>query len=100
MAYQASDKIKAKLQIEIPQIKETFHIVELGLFGSYVRGTQKRSSDVDILVSFAHGHKDFFNYVRCKHFLENLLSAKVDLVIKDALKPRLRGKILDEVEYV
>lgn len=100
MAYRTSDEIKAKLQIGAPQLKETFHIAELGLFGSYVRGTQKRSSDVDILVSFAHGHRDFFNYVRCKSYLEELLSIKVDLVIKDALKPRLKGRILDEVEYV
>lgn len=100
MAHRTSDEIRAKLQVGAPQIKESFHISELGLFGSYVRGAQKRNSDVDILVSFLHGHKDFFNYVRCKLFLEDLLSAKVDLVIKDALKPRIRGKILDEVEYV
>lgn len=100
MAYQTSDDIRIKLQMSAPQFKETFHITELGLFGSYVRGSQKRSSDVDILVSFAYGHKDLFNYVRCKNFLENLLNTKVDLVIKDALKPRLKEKILDEVEYV
>jgi predicted nucleotidyltransferase len=73
MAHQTSDEIRAKLQVEAPLLKETYHIAELGIFGSYVRGTQKQSSDVDILVSFIHGHKDFFNYFRCKHFLEDLL---------------------------
>jgi predicted nucleotidyltransferase len=32
--------------------------------------------------------------------MEQLLGRKVDLVIKEAVKPRLREKIFNEVEYV
>jgi len=81
-------------------IKENFLVTELGIFGSFVRGDQDTRSDIDILVSFQTGHQDFFNYIRLKYFLEDLLNKEVDLVIKGAVKKRLRQKILSEVEYV
>lgn len=63
-------------------------------------GELKKSSDIDVLVSFDQGRKDLFNYMRLKMYLEELLGRKVDLVIKDAVKPRLRDRILSEVRYV
>lgn len=38
--------------------------------------------------------------MRLKNYIEDILGLNVDLVIKEALKPRLRDKILNEVEYV
>ena len=80
-------------------IKETFYVKEIGIFGSFVKGKQKAKSDIDILVTFEKGHKDFFNYMRLKYCLEDLLGRKVDLVIKEAVKPRLKQTIFNEVEY-
>jgi len=77
-------------------IKRTFHVDEMGVFGSFVRGDQKKDSDIDILVSFKKGYKDFFNYIRLKYYIEELLGRRIDLVMKDALKPRLRQKIINE----
>jgi predicted nucleotidyltransferase len=93
-------QIRQKLATNNASLKERFHVKELGVFGSLITGHQTRRSDVDILVTFDKGHKDFFNYMRLKSCLEELTGMKVDLVMKDALKPRLRGKILNEVEYV
>ena len=83
-------------------MKENFKIKEIGIFGSFVKNEADINdiSDIDILISFKKGHKDFFNYMRLKHYLEAILGRKVDLVIKDAIKPRLREKILQEVKYV
>ncbi|GAJ11061.1 unnamed protein product, partial [marine sediment metagenome] len=74
----------------------------LGIFGSFVKGQEKadNSSDIDILINFKKGHKDFFNYMRLKYYLENLLGREVDLVIKEAVRPRLKERIFSEVEYV
>ena len=80
-------------------IKETFYVKEIGIFGSFVKGKQKAKSDIDILVIFEKGHKDFFNYMRLKYCLEDLLGRRVDLVMKEAVKPRLKQKIFNEVEY-
>jgi len=77
-----------------------FHVKQIGLFGSYLRNEQHEKSDVDILVEFEKGHKDFFNYLRLKSYLEEIMNASVDLVMKESVKPRLKDAILGQVHYV
>jgi len=93
-------QIERKLEEKRAYIKERFHISEIGVFGSFIRGEQTAGSDIDILVEFEKGHKDFFNYMGLKYYLEDLLGREVDLVMKSAVKPRLRERIFSEVEYV
>ena len=93
-------EIKRTLEKNDSFIKATFYVKEIGIFDSFVKGEQKTKSDIDILVAFEQGHKNFFNYMRLKHCMEELLGRKVDLVIKEAVKPRLRERIFNEVEYV
>ena len=92
--------IKAKLEKKKDHIGKVFHVKEIGLFGSFVKGVQSRKSDIDVLVEFEKGHKDFFNYMRLKYYLEEMLGREVDLIIKGAIKPRSKEKILNEVVYV
>jgi hypothetical protein len=92
--------IKSKLEENKAYIKSTYHVEEIGIFGSFVKGDLHQNSDIDVLVEFAEGCKDFFNYMRLKQYLEDLLGRKVDLVMKKAIKPRLKDRILGEVEYV
>ncbi|MGC8972039.1 MAG: nucleotidyltransferase family protein [bacterium] len=93
-------EIRKRLEEKKDYLKKEFHVVEIGIFGSFVRSEQTSSSDVDILIVFEKGHKNFFNYMRLKYYLEDLLGLQVDLVIKEAIKLRLRENILKEVEYV
>jgi len=95
-------EIKEILEKHNNYLRQTFHVSEIGIFGSFVKGREKadNSSDVDILITFKKGYKDFFNYMRLKYYLENLLGREVDLVIKEAVKPRLKKRIFSEVEYV
>jgi predicted nucleotidyltransferase len=95
-----ANEIERKLEEKKAYMKGVFHIREIGIFGSFIRGEQNASSDIDVLVEFEKGHKDFFNYMRLKYYLEDLLERKVDLVIKNAVKLRLRERIFSEVEYV
>jgi len=74
-----------------------FGVRRLGLFGSAARGEATESSDLDFLVELEK--KTFDNYMDLKFFLEDLFRCKVDLVMKDALKPRLREPILKETIY-
>jgi len=68
----------------------------LGVFGSYVRGEQRRGSDLDILVSF-NDPPSLLGFIRLERYLSELLNVKVDLVLEDALKPRIGKRILAEV---
>ena len=95
-----TEEIKSRLAEQRTEIRKTFHVKKIGVFGSFVRGKQTRRSDVDILVEFKKGHKDFFNYMRLKYYLEASLGRRVDLVVKEAVKPRLKERIFKEVVYV
>jgi predicted nucleotidyltransferase len=80
-------------------LKEKFNVKELGIFGSYVRREQKNKSDVDILVEF-YKPPDLFTFIELEDFLTALLGIKVDLVMKSALKPRIKDRILKEAIYL
>lgn len=82
-----------------PELTTRYHVQEIGLFGSYVRGEQDRASDVDILVEFSQPI-GFFKFLELEEYLEAALAAKVDLVSKKALKPRIGHHILYEVVMV
>ncbi len=94
------EEVKNRLAEQRTEIQRLFHVKKIGIFGSFVQDRQTRRSDVDILVEFEKGHKDFFNYMRLKDYLESSLARKVDLVIKEAVKPRLQERIFNEVLYV
>ena len=93
-------EIEKRLKISLPELKSDFKVKSIGLFGSAARNSNTKRSDIDILVEFSKGHKDFFNYFNLKEYLENILDSKVDLVIKEAVKPGLREIIFREVRYV
>ncbi len=76
-----------------------YGVKKIGIFGSYVRNEQTSISDIDIIVEFSKGEKTFDNYMNLKFFLEELLNVKVDLVIKESIKPDLRKYILRDVIY-
>ena len=90
--------IMKSIQDNLGEIK-SYGIRRIGVFGSFIRSTQNKKSDIDVLVEFYPDKKSFDNYMELKFFLEKLFSRKVDLVIKDAVKPRIKPYILDEVLY-
>ena len=95
-------KIEAlKRQIESlkPALRKRFKVETIGIFGSYVRGDQKGKSDLDVLVEFSEA-PSLFEFVELEEFLSKNLGLKVDLVMKDALKPRIKDNILKEAVYV
>ncbi len=74
-------------------------VQRIGLFGSYVRGSQRPDSDIDLLVEFARGHKSFDRFMALSLFLEDLLQHRVELVTTESLSPYIGPHILNEVEY-
>jgi predicted nucleotidyltransferase len=93
------EQIKNTLANHKKELEERFKVAEIGIFGSYVREQQKRKSDVDVLVTFSETI-DLFTFVEVENYLSEILGVKVDLVMKDALKPRLKERILNEAVYL
>ncbi|MGB7087975.1 MAG: nucleotidyltransferase family protein [Phormidesmis sp.] len=95
------ESIKARLAEIQPFLQNDYHIVELGIFGSYVRGEQTENSDIDILVEFDPSFRfGLFTYCRIENYISEALGQKVDLVMKKALKPYIGKKVLQEVIYL
>lgn len=90
------EQVLAKLTQERDNIRR-FGVRSLGLFGSVARAENTSASDLDMLVEF--DHKSFDAYMDLKEYLENLFDCPVDLVLADALKPRLREPILNETVH-
>jgi len=92
-------EIKTKLEELKPALKEKFKVENIGIFGSYLKGKQKRKSDLDILVEFSE-EISLFKFIELEDFLSKELGVKVDLVMREVLKPRIKEGILRDVVYL
>ncbi len=92
-------EIERILRDQKPVLQERFNVREIGIFGSVVRGEQKETSDLDLLVEF-EGPIGLIKYMSLQNYLSDRTGSQVDLVAKSGLKPRIRGQILKEVIYV
>ncbi len=93
-------EIKRILQEHKSILAKEFHIKEINLFGSYVRGEGTPASDIDILVEFEKPIG--LRIVDLKDYLEQILGAEVDVVSKKAVlrRPRLWKYIKEELVSV
>ncbi len=85
----------------LPELTEKFGVAELGLFGSRVRGDHRDDSDLDVLVTFRPGaYVSLFTLSELQFTLEEHLEIRVDIALKDSLKPKIGKRILAEVVYL
>ncbi len=78
-----------------PELKARYHVKQIGLFGSLVRGEQKISSDIDILVEL-DSDATLFDLVRLKLRLEEEFQRPVDVIPRESLRAELRQEVLQE----
>ncbi len=89
------EEIKTTINKHKLSLKERFEVKSISIFGSCLRGEQSEKSDIDILIEF-HSAIDLFEFIKLENFLGEVLGSKVDLVMKDTLKPRIKDRILKE----
>jgi len=70
-----------------------------GIFGSYSRGEEKETSDLDILVNFKK-KATLYDLVGLSRFLEEKLKCQVDVVSKRALRDEIKPYILKDLIYL
>ena len=87
------------LRNQLPSLAEQYNVATLEVFGSYVRHEQRKGSDLDILVTFSKP-PSLFKFIRLENHLSDTLGVKVDLVMKDSLKPAIGKNILREAVSV
>jgi predicted nucleotidyltransferase len=89
------EKILEILRQQLPTLAERYSVETLDVFGSYVRAEQDKNSDLDILVTFREV-PSLLTFIAIENYLSDLLEIKVDLVMKDSLKPKIGQQILRE----
>jgi hypothetical protein len=92
-------RAKRILRAHLPALRAQYSVTSLGVFGSYVRGEQKKRSDMDVLVDFERA-PDLFKFMDLEDYLAKQLGIKVDLVPRRALKGEIGARILSEVVLV
>jgi hypothetical protein len=91
-------EIRQILQAQKPYLEEKYGVVEIGVFGSYVRNEQRPDSDIDILIELERPPRiSLIGLVELEHDLSDILGTKVDIAIKKNLRKRIGKRILNEV---
>ena len=93
------EEIKKIIRIHKSMLIKKHKIKEIGIFGSYVRGEQTDSSDIDILISFDE-FPGLIEFAGIENELSEYLETKVDLVTKSGLKPEIGRHILREAIWL
>lgn len=86
-------KILEELRLILPALKQEYNVSGLELFGSYVSNNHNKNSDVDILVTFSKT-PGLLKFIELENFISDYLHLKVDLVMKNSIKPSLVNYII------
>ena len=92
---------KENLEEEISKICEDNDIVFMALFGSFVRGDQKKRSDIDLLIRFDETKdKSLLDLIHAENELKKLFKRKVDLLTSGSISPYMREEVLNSMKVI
>ena len=95
------DQILLFLSTNRNLLRERFHIIKIGLFGSYAREEQNSRSDIDLIVEFEENTQNLYELkIQLKEFIKSNLGLEVDICREKYIKPRIKKSILKETVYV
>jgi predicted nucleotidyltransferase len=76
-----------------------YGVKRLGLFGSFVHDKATKNSDVDFLVEFEAGKKNYDNFINLCFYFEDNFQRKVELITKKSISPFLKPYILNDIKF-
>src|ERR1035437_5316633 len=101
-----SKQISANKQIDLARIKKLIQsyfnsqslVSKAWLFGSYVRGEETQSSDIDILIDVPEEQKfTLFDIAEVQEQLQKLLNKDIDVVMINGLESGIKERIKNEM---
>jgi predicted nucleotidyltransferase len=93
-----SEDILAKIRNLKPALT-SWKIRRLRVFGSVLRGTANKDSDVDLIADFEQ-KPDLFAFIGMKQSLEEHLGRRVDLFTEQSIDRYIRQRVLEEARDV
>lgn len=92
-------KERVRKAIELNKFKKD--IQKVSLFGSYLHGDAKETSDVDVLVEFTpDSHISLFDLVKMKREMEESIEKPVDILTPESLSKFFRDSVINEAELI
>lgn len=76
-----------------------YGVTKADVFGSVARGDATQQSDIDLLIQLPK-KASLLDYIGLKQDLEEALGRPVDLVEYEAIKPRLKPYIMQDVKPI
>lgn len=94
-------EIKKRLLSAVKTDPNAADIKYVALFGSYVNGTPREDSDIDVLIDFyPQSIVGLFKYIDIQENLSKALGKKVDLLTPQAISKYFKNQVLQEAEVV
>jgi predicted nucleotidyltransferase len=97
-----TEQITKILRDEREYLRAEFGVEKIGLFGSYQKGTDRASSDIDLVIEFSRPIG--FRFVELAEYLEALLGTPVDILTPEGVAgirvPQVAAEIQETVVYV
>lgn len=84
---------------KIAELLKNHGAKKIAIFGSFVRGEDKRGSDIDVIVEFSE-RKSLLEFVGIERELSEVLERKVDLLTEKSISPYLIDSIKKEMEVI
>jgi predicted nucleotidyltransferase len=100
MENSSREEIIAYLKKNKRYFHDRFGVTSIGIFGSFMRGEQTASSDIDMVIEMEKNRKSIHSFLQLKRFMEKEIERKVDLGFEHSLKPAIREKIKEQIIYV
>lgn len=95
------EKIKELLLAAVKNNPNFADIKYVALFGSYVNGSPRDNSDIDVLIDFyPQAIVGLFKYIDIQQNLSKALGRNVDLLTLPAISKYFRNQVLQEAELV
>ena len=82
-------------------LREQFHVVKIGIFGSFARNEQNPDSDIDILIEMENNVSNVYDLKwNLREFLKNQFQRDVDICNSKHIKLYAKDYILKDAIYV
>ena len=82
-------------------LREQFHVVKIGIFGSFARNEQNADSDIDIIVEMENNVSNLYDLKwDLRAFLKNKFQREVDICNAKHIKSHAKDFILKDAIYV
>lgn len=95
-----ADQILYYLSANKNRFEEEYHLIKIGIFGSFARGEENEKSDIDLIVEFEDNTRDLYTLKqRLKNEIQSKFNLSVDICREKYIKPVFKEQILSEVKY-